>query len=227
MLCTLVATAGTPAVTLSWDRTTVNVTVEAPDGEKIAEEAPASLAINWTAGGQQYAGNGTLFMAPLSFIPPRDSALSGTLTLSLCKADGSECRAASWEIDGHLPRDRRGSLPLSLRSDAVDKSVLVSRHFGKGQDAQSMLQAAKSAAAENDTLILLDFSAVWCPPCNLLAAEVLERPSAQQDLAGFEVVVIDVDDASSFVVKDRYDVGSYPTILVVEADGHERARTVG
>jgi thiol-disulfide isomerase/thioredoxin len=227
MLFSMVATAGTPSVTLSWDRTAVSVTVGAPDGEKIAEDAPVSLDINWLDGGQRYEGNGTLFRSPLLFIPPRDQRLFGTLALSLCKSDGSECRADSWEITAHYPRDRRGSLQFSLSTGIADKAVLVSRHFGNNQDAERMLQTAKSIAAENDTLILLDFSAVWCPPCNLLAAEVLEGPNAKEDLDGFEVVVIDADDPTSFMAKDRYKVGGYPTILVIEADGHERARTVG
>jgi tetratricopeptide (TPR) repeat protein len=73
--------------------------------------------------------------------------------------------------------------------------------------------------------VLLDFSAVWCPPCNVLAAEILEGdPGA---LEGFEWAVVDVDHPSSWEMKDRYAVGGYPTLIVASADGSERARLVG
>jgi thioredoxin-like negative regulator of GroEL len=75
--------------------------------------------------------------------------------------------------------------------------------------------------------VLLDFSAVWCPPCNQLADEVLHADPPPAELAGFEVAIVDVDHPSSFALKSRYGVGGYPTIVVADAEGAERTRMVG
>jgi hypothetical protein len=46
-------------------------------------------------------------------------------------------------------------------------------------------------------------------------------------LAPFVLAQIDADDPSSFEVKDRYEVGGYPTMLVIRPDGTEIDRMVG
>ena len=60
---------------------------------------------------------------------------------------------------------------------------------------------------------------MWCPPCNLLAAEVLHDPEDAEALAPFVVAVVDVDAPWSWALKDRYAVGAYPTLIVTDVDG--------
>ena len=85
-------------------------------------------------------------------------------------------------------------------------------------------QAFELAKADGK-LVLLDFSAVWCPPCNQLAAEVLhnERPV----LEDFHVVVLDADTPQSWGLKDQYNVGGYPTVVLADGEGKELDRMVG
>ncbi len=87
--------------------------------------------------------------------------------------------------------------------------------------------AALVRAEREGKLVLLDVGAVWCPPCNLLAAEVLDNPDHAEVLAPFVLAEIDADDPSSFDVKDRYAVGGYPSLLVLRPDGTEIDRMVG
>jgi thioredoxin-like negative regulator of GroEL len=75
--------------------------------------------------------------------------------------------------------------------------------------------------------VLLDFSAIWCPPCNLLSAEVLHADPMPAELEGWHVAVLDVDHASSWTLKDRYGVGGYPTVIAVDAEGTELSRVSG
>jgi thiol-disulfide isomerase/thioredoxin len=72
-----------------------------------------------------------------------------------------------------------------------------------------------------------DFGAVWCPPCNLLATEILDAPKHAGLLSAWPVERIDVDQSSSWPLKDRYTVGGYPTLVAVDAKGREVARLVG
>ncbi|HCP46428.1 MAG TPA: hypothetical protein DIU15_10315 [Deltaproteobacteria bacterium] len=76
-------------------------------------------------------------------------------------------------------------------------------------------------------LVLVDFSAIWCPPCDRLRDEFLQSPRWADLLDSFELVVLDADDPSSFQAKDRYRVGGYPTLLVLSQEGQVLDRMVG
>ena len=69
---------------------------------------------------------------------------------------------------------------------------------------------------------LLDFSAVWCPPCRAL--EPILESIAQEHSGQLRVGKIDID--SSPEVAARYGVRGAPT-LVLFRDGKEAARRLG
>jgi thioredoxin-like negative regulator of GroEL len=94
-------------------------------------------------------------------------------------------------------------------------------------DASAVAQAAFALAKSDGRRVLLDFGAVWCPPCNRLAAEVLHAEPAVAQLEPFHVAVLDADDPTSFALKHRYGVGGYPTVIAVEPDGTEVRRLLG
>jgi len=75
--------------------------------------------------------------------------------------------------------------------------------------------------------VLLDFSTQWCPPCQLLSADVLHDPADSSHLEPFELVVLDADSPASFPWKDRYAVTGYPTSIVAAPDGEVIARMMG
>jgi thioredoxin 1 len=80
--------------------------------------------------------------------------------------------------------------------------------------ATEVLQAAKP--------VLVDFATHWCAPCRALApvltALVTER-RGQLELKS-------VDAEASQALSERYDVRSFPTVIVF-AGGREVARSVG
>lgn len=69
---------------------------------------------------------------------------------------------------------------------------------------------------------LLDFWAVWCGPCKMMAPVIKEIEEELGDK--IEVVEIDVDKEQSLASK--YGVMSIPT-YVIEKDGKEVGRKVG
>lgn len=70
--------------------------------------------------------------------------------------------------------------------------------------------------------VLVDFSADWCPPCQMIAP-VLEQIAADE-VRRLRVVTVDVDENP--VVADLYQVTSMPT-LVLFRGGQEVARIQG
>ena len=57
---------------------------------------------------------------------------------------------------------------------------------------------------------LLDFSAVWCGPCKVLAP-IVEK-IAEENVGKFKVGKLDIDDAPG--ITQRYGIRGVPTVLV-------------
>jgi thiol-disulfide isomerase/thioredoxin len=126
-------------------------------------------------------------------------------------------------VSGAVPDIRRGRVALAVAEPAAHAEAQGPYR----SDAADTVAAAFADAADRDVPVLVDFTAVWCPPCNLLAAEVLHDPRYADLLENFSVVQVDVDDPSSWDTKDRYQVGGYPTVVVATAEGEEIDRMVG
>jgi len=71
-------------------------------------------------------------------------------------------------------------------------------------------------------VVLIDFTAKWCPPCRAMDPVIgaLEREYAGR----VRVVAVDVED--EIVLAQRFDVRSMPTFVLVR-DGREVGRTIG
>jgi thioredoxin:protein disulfide reductase len=90
----------------------------------------------------------------------------------------------------------------------------------------SEIAGAQRARAEAKPL-LLDFTAEWCGACKELARETFADPRVMREASRFVAVKVDAtsdDDPSVDQVKDKYHVLGLPTVIVLGADGQERAR---
>ena len=77
-----------------------------------------------------------------------------------------------------------------------------------------------AVVAENP-LVLLDFWAVWCGPCKMIAP-LLEQVAAQRA----DVVIGKVDVDSEMELAMKFGVSSIPTLVTVK-NGTPAARAVG
>ncbi len=225
MLVWVVAIAGAaaPDVELTWRGAQSTLVVRPPAGQLLAEDFPARVVLEApersltleVVGAHLGEGVG------VSVGEVRGQPLEGALRVGLCSKATGVCEPRDFRLAGTAPDRRRGS--LDLRVGVHDAGPAP---FGP-EATTSAADEALAAARADGRPVLLDFSAVWCPPCMALSAEVLHAADPPPELDGFHVAVVDVDHPSSFAYKDRYQVGSYPTVIAVDPEGRELSRLVG
>ncbi len=196
--------------------------LEPPPGEHVAEDTDCWMELS------ENGGPPRLYTLPaehledgLPMLYPYEGGLEllGTISISLCTDDGSQCRPVHMAIDVELSK-RKGTLrwtPEPAEPPSYVESPAPVLAFDE----------ALTLAAEDGKPLLLDFSAQWCPPCQTLAAEVLHAPAHEPTLSALHLVVLDADDPASWEAKARYAVGGYPTVIVTDPEGYELARLVG
>ncbi len=85
---------------------------------------------------------------------------------------------------------------------------------------------AQAEAKQTKTLVLVDFFTTWCGPCKRLDQATWPDADVRAWIKG-HAVAIRVDAEKDEKLASRYHVESYPTILLVRADGTEAGRIVG
>jgi thiol-disulfide isomerase/thioredoxin/tetratricopeptide (TPR) repeat protein len=195
------------------------VTVRPAEGTHLAADLPLSgtvedgyftFAINHAA--PPPSGPATLRLPLVR--EKRIEAWTVTVQGAACADDGSTC--VPFSVQATLGRGQLAAT-LETRPGRLRVPAPAPRPAAEPQ---------RAAPVPGD-LILMDFFATWCPPCDRLRDEFLESPQWAPFLSNYAVVSLDADDPSSFAAKDRYVVGGYPTLLLTTADGEVLERIVG
>ena len=92
---------------------------------------------------------------------------------------------------------------------------------------QGDLEAGLAAAKAKKSPILLYWGAVWCPPCNELKQNIFAHPEFSKAVRGVVAIYLDGDSPDAQKWADRYEVGGYPTILVLDKNEQEINRLSG
>lgn len=93
---------------------------------------------------------------------------------------------------------------------------------------ETTLAEALAQAAAKGKLVFLDCQTVWCGPCRAMAKNVFTLPRVGEYFAErFVPLKMDMETGEGPDVAHRYKVKAYPTMLVLDAEGHELHRVVG
>ncbi|MES2643911.1 MAG: thioredoxin family protein [Myxococcota bacterium] len=179
---------------LEWRGGVASIGIDAR-GEHVSPEAPTTVVVGDMR--VELRGSPAAVRVPVAPGPVRVE-----VDVALCTDGSTACRSARFVGAGEV-RGKRGRVVL------VEEGGLAGASFG---------------VATSGVVKVLDFGAVWCPPCNLMEAEVLHVAGAT---AGLPVDTIDVDQPASWALKDQYAVGGYPTLVAIDAAGVEVDRLVG
>lgn len=87
-------------------------------------------------------------------------------------------------------------------------------------------QQALKIAKEKNQLLLLDFSAQWCPGCVRYEKEIFPLNEFGQLTKDFVRVKVDVDEFVNFPVSEKYNIKGIPTLVLINADEQEINRLV-
>jgi thioredoxin 1 len=68
----------------------------------------------------------------------------------------------------------------------------------------------------SDKLILIDLSATWCGPCQMMAPIMHEIDAEYGDKKNLKIVNVDIDESPEVAAK--FNVMSVPTFLFVKGD---------
>jgi thioredoxin-like negative regulator of GroEL len=85
---------------------------------------------------------------------------------------------------------------------------------------------ALAEAKKKNKLVLIDFSARWCPGCLRLEKEMFGTAEFKKATQDFVKLKIDVDRFENAVLVEKYSLKGIPTLLVVNTDQEEVDRIV-
>ncbi len=93
------------------------------------------------------------------------------------------------------------------------------------QTHEDFNKALKKAKKENK-IVLLDFSARWCPGCVRYEKEVFVKPEFQKLKTEVVFLKIDVDLFKNFALTEKFKIQGIPTMIAVNSKGQEIDRFV-
>ena len=148
-------------------------------------------------------------------IKPKTAAIA---SLYVCDDPLTVCEKHDFIISENLTLHSGTAFIKTLADvDAVD-----AKEFKKNYDEQfaHLLRSAKN----QQKLVMVNFTARWCPGCQRMKKEVLSTKEFKQLESKFLNMVVDVDTAGSIKLKERFAVKGIPTFILVSSDGDELDR---
>ena len=105
-----------------------------------------------------------------------------------------------------IAKGSRKWLSLEERTLSTQNADLVTEILTEGQ-WQSTLQNSR----DEEKGLLVQFTAVWCPPCRMIAPIVSQL--AKENAAGVRFVKIDIDNKDVANIVMNHNVSSVPTFV--------------
>ena len=105
---------------------------------------------------------------------------------------------------------------------------LLAGDFPKGSPAfEHSLAKVEAKAKQSGKPMVVVFSAVWCPPCQLMKKEVYPSPEVTALHDKFEWAYIDVDEESNAPAARQFGVQGIPHVEFLDKNGKSLGNQVG
>lgn len=103
------------------------------------------------------------------------------------------------------------------------------QHAGSKVDFKDVdLEMAIEMAKQNNLLIYCNFSTSWCGPCKTLFADVYcDQQVGDLMNKKFISLYIDAEAKEWIEVTKKFKIGGFPTMIILDATGKEKARMMG
>ena len=119
----------------------------------------------------------------------------------------------------------KGAAVAATTKTLADKSGKAEKDehgFYNGQ-----LEKALQEAKKKNQLVLLDFTAIWCPGCQRNKNEIFGTAEFKKLTKDVVKVKIDTDLFENFKASEQYQIKGIPTLILVNANNNEIDRLVG
>lgn len=128
-------------------------------------------------------------------------------------------------------------ITLILLSLALALSLSACQNGSGGKDRDSIewlgeLETAMARSKESGRILMVDFTAVWCPPCKAMEDSTFSDPDVIKKAGSFVTLRIDVDNDRETAEKYNGNARKYggigiPNILFMTGDGERLKQVVG
>ena len=113
-----------------------------------------------------------------------------------------------------------------VQKKTASNKTKPSEHYGfKIGNPEKLLEENRKKSPRKSTLI--DFFALWCPPCNDLDELVFSQKDFQKESKNLNKIKINVDEEDSWKIKERFQITGYPTLIYLNKNGDEVGRFWG
>ena len=86
----------------------------------------------------------------------------------------------------------------------------------------------KAKKSKKTKLVFVDCYTVWCGPCKQMAEKVFPLKEAGDYFnANYVNIKIDMEKGEGVEIAKKYQVSSFPTFLILDANGKELGRVIG
>ncbi len=90
------------------------------------------------------------------------------------------------------------------------------------------LDDAKAAANDQNKIIFMDAYATWCGPCKWMSKNVFTKEELGAYMSeNFISVKVDMEKGDGPMLRKKYNVNAYPTLLFLDAEGNLLHKAVG
>ena len=196
------------------------------DGFHINEKAPNSAnldgdpikATKVSAREIQFAGLPKEFKNGLASIYICDDAVT------FCETSQIDMKTGAETLPVALPPPDKNAKKKKNKKGGVERPVKgVPNKHGFFEDEYDL---ALNEAKTNKKLLLVDFSARWCPGCVRLESETFPTEAFKKLTADYVKVKVDVDRFENSVLAEKFVIKGIPTLLVLTVDQEEIGRVV-